>query len=275
LYVVLGYYHFLAVLAVLFAGIEQIAPRVPGQPLFRKGWVTDAVYLVVNSKYAAAVLSYLTALWVQRTDPIFAKQWLASWPWWVQFAALLVSIDFVKWCIHNLLHRIPFLWEFHKVHHSIVEMDWVGNWRFHWVEILVYKSILYAPTLCLGAPAEIALAVGVFDTLIGHFAHANVRWRVGWLKYVMNSPEMHIWHHNHPDCGPINRNFGLTLSVWDWLFGTAYVPREAPARLGFASVEQYPTGLLGQWWEPFRSLLGKSDFSTSEKRRPKARVAAR
>ena len=149
-----GYYHFLAVLAVLFAGMERIAPRVPSQPLFRQGWFVDAVYLVFNSKYAAVVLSYLTALWVQRTDPIFARQWLASWPWWVQFAALLVSIDFVKWLIHNLLHRVPFLWEFHKVHHSIIEMDWVGDWRFHWVEILVYNSILYAPTLCLGAPPQ-------------------------------------------------------------------------------------------------------------------------
>ena len=98
---------------------------------------------------------------------------------------------------------------------------------------------------------------------------------MGWLKYVINSPEMHIWHHNHPDCRPINRNFGLTLSVCDRLFGTPYVLREAPARLGFASVEQYPTGLLGQRWEPFGSLLAKAAFSISGKRRPKARVAAR
>jgi sterol desaturase/sphingolipid hydroxylase (fatty acid hydroxylase superfamily) len=141
--------------------------------------------------------------------------------------------------------------------------------------ILVYNSILYAPTLCLGAPAEIPLAVGVFVTFIGHFAHANVRWRMGWLKNVINSPEMHIWHHNHPDCGPMNRNFGLTLSVWDRLIGTACVPREAPAKLGFGSVEQHPTGLLGQWWEPFSSLLVKSVFSISGKRQPNARVAAR
>jgi sterol desaturase/sphingolipid hydroxylase (fatty acid hydroxylase superfamily) len=272
---VFSYYQFLAVLAVLFAGLERIAPRVPGQRLFRKGWLLDVVYLVFNSTYAAIVLSYLTALWVHRTDPVLARHWLANWPWWAQFLALLITIDFVKWCVHNLLHRVPLLWEFHKVHHSIVEMDWVGNWRFHWVEILVYNSILYAPTLCLGASAEIALTVGVFDTLIGHFAHANIRWRIGWLKYVINSPEMHIWHHNHPDCGPVNRNFGLTLSVWDWLFGTAYVPNLPPARLGFTSVEKYPAGLLSQWREPFASLPVKFSFLASGKRGPKAHVAAR
>jgi sterol desaturase/sphingolipid hydroxylase (fatty acid hydroxylase superfamily) len=179
---------------------------------------------------------------------------------------LLVSIDFIKWCTHNLLHRVPFLWAFHKVHHSIVDMDWMGDWRFHWVETVVYNTILYAPTLCLGVRGEVALAVGVFDTVIGHFAHANLRWRIGWLKYVINSPEMHLWHHNHPDCGPINRNFALTLSVWDWVFGTAHLPGEAPARLGFIGVERYPSALPGQWLEPFRTLIrGRADFKADRK----------
>ena len=170
---------------------------------------------------------------------------------------LLVAVDFLKWAIHNLLHRVPWLWEFHKVHHSIVEMDWMGDWRFHWVEILVYNSLLYAPVLCLGVRGEVALWVGVFDTLIGHFAHANLRWRIGPLKYVLNSPEMHLWHHNHPACGPVNRNFALTLSVWDWMFGTAFVPPQDPDRLGFDGVEEYPDQLPSQWLAPFRALLRK------------------
>ena len=81
------------------------------------------------------------------------------------------------------------------------------------------------------------------------------RWRVGWLKYIVNSPEMHLWHHNHPDCGPVNRNFALTLSVWDWLFGTAYLPGHAPERLGFDGIETYPAHLPGQWWEPVAALM--------------------
>jgi sterol desaturase/sphingolipid hydroxylase (fatty acid hydroxylase superfamily) len=43
---------------------------------------------------------------------------------------------------------------------------------------------------------------------------------------------MHVWHHVHPDAGPVNRNFGIALAIWDWLFGTAYVPAHAPERLG-------------------------------------------
>jgi sterol desaturase/sphingolipid hydroxylase (fatty acid hydroxylase superfamily) len=171
---------------------------------------------------------------------------MTEWPWGAQFLTILIGVDFLKWCIHNLLHRVPLLWEFHKVHHSITEMDWIGNWRFHWVEILVYNGLLYVPAALVGASGEAALAAGVFDTFIGHFAHANLRWRIGWLRFIINSPQMHIWHHNHPECGPINRNFGLTFSLWDWIFGTAYVPDHDPARLGFDGIEAYPASLPGQ-----------------------------
>jgi sterol desaturase/sphingolipid hydroxylase (fatty acid hydroxylase superfamily) len=255
---VLSYYQCLAGLAVLFIALERVWPRVADQRLLRRGWLSDAAYIVFNSKYVGILLGYVTALWLGHLNTIFARGWLASWPWWAQFGVLLVSIDFVKWSIHNLLHRVPWLWEFHKVHHSIVELDWIGDWRFHWGEILVYNGLLYAPTALLGARAEVALAVGVFDTLIGHFAHANLRWRIGWLKYVINSPQMHIWHHNHPDCGPANRNFALTLTVWDWLFGTAHLPEHDPARLGFEGIERYPGELPGQWWAPFRALMERS-----------------
>jgi sterol desaturase/sphingolipid hydroxylase (fatty acid hydroxylase superfamily) len=252
-----SYYHWLAGLALIFIGLERIWPRLAGQRLFRRGWLSDVAYLVFNSKYLGVLLGYVAVRWLGPLDAVFGGQRLASSPWWGQFGALLISIDFLKWAIHNLLHRVAWLWEFHKVHHSIVEMDWIGDWRFHWFEILVYNALLYAPTALLGVSREVALAVGVFDTLIGHFAHANLRWRIGWLKYLINSPEMHIWHHSHPASGPANRNFALTLSVWDWLFGTAYLPNHDPARLGFEGIERYPGELPGQWWAPFRILLGE------------------
>ena len=251
----LSYYNWLAGLAVLFMGLERLWPRMAGQRLLRRGWWSDAAYIVFNSKYLGVLLGYVTVLWIGRLDAVMPPAWARAWPWWLQFAVLLVAVDFLKWCIHNLLHRVPWLWEFHKVHHSIVEMDWLGDWRFHWGEILVYNGLLYVPTALLGARGEVALAVGVFDTLIGHFAHANLSWRIGGLKYLINSPEMHLWHHNHPECGPVNRNFALTLSVWDWMFGTAHVPAHDPARLGFAGVEAFPAELPGQWLAPLRALL--------------------
>ena len=64
-----------------------------------------------------------------------------------------------------------------------------------------------------------------------------------WMPYVFNSPEMHIWHHAHdlPEQHRHGVNFGLTLAVWDYLFGTAFVPHDGrDIRLGFPGVEQFP-----------------------------------
>ena len=69
---------------------------------------------------------------------------------------------------------------------------------------------------------------------------------------------MHIWHHARdlPADRPVGVNFGLSLSVWDWLFGTAYWPsdREMPERLGFAGIERYPEGLVGRFLWPLSKL---------------------
>lgn len=134
--------------------------------------------------------------------------------------------------MHNLLHRVPVLWELHKVHHSSDHLDWLSNWRFHPIEIFLYQTALYVPATLLGFRPEVLFACAVGSTVLGHWAHANLRWRCGWLKYVINTPEMHVWHHVHPSAGPVNRNFGVSFSIWDWLFGTAYAPDSDPQRLG-------------------------------------------
>ena len=97
----LNYYNWLAGLAALFVVLERLWPRLAGQPLFRRGWLSDMAYIVFNSKYLGVLLGYLTALWIGRLDAAFARAWARELPWWVQFAVLLVAIDFVKWCTHH------------------------------------------------------------------------------------------------------------------------------------------------------------------------------
>lgn len=71
----------------------------------------------------------------------------------------------------------------------------------------------------------------------------------GIMKYVFNSPEMHIWHHSYelPRERRWGVNFGLTLAIWDYLFRTAYIPHNGQdIRLGFPGVEEFPAGFVGQ-----------------------------
>ena len=91
--------------------------------------------------------------------------------------------------------------------------------------------------------------------LIGHLNHANLGWDYGVLKYFFNNPKMHIWHHAKalPEHAPYGVNFGLTLSLWDYLFGTAHVPSEGrDIELGFDGDEHFPKTFIEQEMYPWQ-----------------------
>ncbi len=249
------YWHWLAGLSLAFVVLERLAPRAPAQKMLRPGIATDLVYLVFNGHFLGVLLArgstpvarWFDAAMTARGIPIHLDV-ASSWPWAVQLVVAFVALDLMQWSIHNLLHRVPWLWELHKVHHSIRDMDFLGSLRFHFGEIIVYKSLLYVPLALLGVDGTALFVIAVVSTTIGHFNHANLRVRMGPLKYVLNGPEMHVWHHAHPSAGPTNRNFAINLSLWDWLFGTAYLPPEPgpPKTLGFEGIESFPTDPVRQ-----------------------------
>ena len=75
------------------------------------------------------------------------------------------------------------------------------------------------------------------------------------MKYLFNSPEMHIWHHAHdfPADRKYGMNFGLSLSLWDWIFGTAHIPADGrDIQLGFPGVSKFPKKFLGQITHGFK-----------------------
>jgi sterol desaturase/sphingolipid hydroxylase (fatty acid hydroxylase superfamily) len=73
------------------------------------------------------------------------------------------------------------------------------------------------------------------------------------MRYVLNSPRMHVWHHDVVQYGKGGQNFGQVLSIWDWLFKTVYWPsdREQPDRLGFEGMETYPRSVPARFVYPF------------------------
>jgi sterol desaturase/sphingolipid hydroxylase (fatty acid hydroxylase superfamily) len=186
---------------------------------------------------------------------------------------LFLVKDFVEWWVHRLLHRVPFLWEFHKVHHSVEQMGFAAHLRFHWMETLVYKSIVYIVLAFFGFGIDDFFFVHIFTIAIGHWNHANFRVRIGPLKYFLNNPNMHMWHHAYqlPENKPYGVNFGITLSLWDYLFGTDYIPFEGrDIRLGFPGLESFPRTFRGQVTYGFKiwrnkKLIKNSDEKVSRK----------
>jgi sterol desaturase/sphingolipid hydroxylase (fatty acid hydroxylase superfamily) len=248
-----------------FVLLERLIPWRKEQPMIREGFFSDVAFVLFNgyffsrlfySSLAVTIVFYFSktmerlGIWDALNSAVMRSQ-----PLWTQFLVLFFVQDFLKWCTHNLLHRVPALWAFHKVHHSVEVMDWMGNMRYHWMEVIVYNGLLFIPFTFLGFNPHLFYWTSIIEIVIGHFNHSNVNLNTKWLVYFVNCPRMHIWHHaDEPEA--VNKNFGIVLSVWDWIFGTAYMPIDrAPARLGFAEIAQYPSGFLRQYIFPVSLLF--------------------
>ena len=261
------YHHYLMILAVIFLILERLRPWRGAQRVLRPGLWTDALHLVFNGHFLGLWLSQVTvhtARWfADATGSVGMQEFLyggfvGDWPIALQVAVCFVGLDFVQWSVHNLLHRVPWLWEFHKVHHSILELDWIGNFRFHWMEIVVYKAAQYIPLALLGFDGGVLLAFAVFGTFMGFWNHSNIDLDIGPLKYVFNNPRMHAWHHDRDEVPiPPGVNFAINFSVWDWIFGTAWLPEtdRQPRRLGYDGVEHMPANFFVQESHPLSTAV--------------------
>lgn len=259
----------LLAISLLVFLLEASFPWRKEQKQLRRGLLSDLAHLVFNGHFLGVILFGLAhQLLLPALDGLSAATgfapasvaFAASWPLWLQIGVALVAIDFLQWLVHVLLHRVSFLWTFHQTHHSVVdgEMDWIVSFRFHWMEIVVYRSLLYVPLALLGFAPEAVMVHAIFGTLIGHLNHANLAWDYGPLRYVLNNPKMHLWHHDFDGDGKTTKNFGIIFSVWDWIFGTASMPGRPPARLGYAGVEDHPKDFLSQAvWPLSGKITGK------------------
>ncbi len=175
---------------------------------------------------------------------------ISEFPQWLQLLIFFILLDFVQWFTHILLHKIPALWQFHKVHHSVEEMGFAAHLRYHWMENVLYKPLKTFGVMVLGGfePSQ-AFVVHFLAIGIGHFNHSNIKITWGPLKYVFNNPVMHLWHHalNIPQRKLSGVNFGISLSLWDYLFGTNYIPEEdGGIPLGFDDMDKFPKDFVHQ-----------------------------
>ena len=179
---------------------------------------------------------------------------IENFPYWTQLFILFILKDFIQYFIHRLLHKVPFLWNFHKVHHSVKEMGFAAHLRFHWMETVVYRTIEYIPLALIGFGINDFILIHLFTLSWGHFNHSNLNVRLGIFKYIFNNPQMHIWHHSKkiPE-GKTGINFGLTLSIWDYIFKTSYIPSEGKnITLGFQGDENFPKNFIHQELYPLQ-----------------------
>jgi sterol desaturase/sphingolipid hydroxylase (fatty acid hydroxylase superfamily) len=202
---------------------ERVFPYDKGQRALRVGLFTDFVwYTLVQSYFLSLVIGWLIRQ-IDSTTGIGRLGLVSGWPVGAQIAFFWITHDFYIYWFHRLQHGNRWLWRTHEAHHSVKDVDFVAGSRSHPIEILINQTIEYAPIVLLGAHPDVALIKGVLDATWGMWIHSNIGVRTGILQYVVNGPEMHRWHHSLDYTGT-GFNFGTKLAIWDWMFGTAYLP---------------------------------------------------
>ena len=257
-----NYFYWLVGLSLAVWMLELAFPWRKDQPVLRRDFFLDGFYLFFNF-FLFSLIGYnaLSNVGVELFNKGLAAVGIknivaleiSAWPGWAQMMLLFVVADFLQWNIHRLLHTVPWLWEFHKVHHSAGEMGFAAHLRYHWMETVVYKGLQYIPLAMIGFGLQDFFIVHQITLAIGHFNHANLNITWGPLRYVFNSPVMHIWHHaKQLPPGVTGVNYGISLSVWDYLFGTVHLPRSGRDEpLGFAGDEAFPKNFSEQVLYPF------------------------
>ena len=125
--------------------LEMLFPWRKSQSIFRKDFWLDGFYMFFNFFIFSIVISGFYKILqlgfgdLGITDKSLALIDPSGWPLWLQLLAFFIVLDFVQWFTHVLLHKFPFLWKFHKVHHSVKEMGFAAHLRYHWMENVFYS----------------------------------------------------------------------------------------------------------------------------------------
>jgi sterol desaturase/sphingolipid hydroxylase (fatty acid hydroxylase superfamily) len=246
--VVSGYSHtllrfapYLIGMGVVFALLSWVSPCNAGKPWWdKRGLVTDLCYwfvVPVFSRYGRIGFTVLATVYlfgINTEKGILAYYDhghgpISELPYWWQVGLYLVGTEFVLYWIHRGFHSSR-LWRFHAVHHSTEDLEWVSASRFHPVNLLMGTVLVDVVVLLSGFSPDVFVVMAPFSLVTSGWVHANLNWTLGPFKYVLAGPVFHRWHH---DKATLGKNFASTFSLFDWMFGTFYMPEgKLPANYG-------------------------------------------
>lgn len=242
-----------SVIASLAFLCERVWPE-RDLPIMRRGFIADGCYVVLNILIRVIFTNTLAISLTSLGREVFppgAVNLVSDFPIWLQAVTIIVALDFVAYWIHRGKHHYDWWWRLHAIHHSSEDLDWFSSVRFHPVEKILDRVIYLLPLMVLGASEEAILALATVDALVASFAHANARLRFGPLNYVIVGPELHRIHHS-AEPQDQGRNFGNNIAIFDWIFGTATLRDEPPARYGLGDDTFDHENILSHLIYPFR-----------------------
>jgi sterol desaturase/sphingolipid hydroxylase (fatty acid hydroxylase superfamily) len=228
---------------------DAVAASFPGKVFLHPSAIVDYKYIVINQLLQVLVFGWFLLTVVTMTGWTTALLQAAFDAEGVGLAPdtgarvlvtvfTLLAVDFGLFFAHYLQHRIPLLWEFHKVHHSAQVLTPLTVLRMHPVDIMLNSLVTSALLgLCSGVFLYLYAGSVAVYTVLGsnvvvfvfffggyHLRHSHV-WVLfpNPIRRFISSPALHLIHHS-TDPKHYDKNMARIFTFWDWLFGTLYIP---------------------------------------------------
>ncbi len=239
---------------LLLQGISRLLFLLAGwlHPRERGASLTDLMWNLMNGA-ALSLLRFTAVAWVADRSTLGLVPTDALSAGWQQALVAFVLLDLSRYWLHRAGHRVPWLWTFHRVHHSAEHLDATTGLRMHVVDFLLLSGL---PIVLFGVlldtsgfegwviPAVLGIGV-VFDA----WQHANLpvdpkhpllrAWGL-----LLNHPHFHCWHHTR-DGARCDGNYSNTLIIWDRLFGTEVTGPRPPEAYGLEADQALRNDPLG------------------------------
>lgn len=231
--------------------LEQFIPAKQNQKTLASGVRHDFIWVLIKLFSHASILPlyllFLLYIYGRHLNFLTVTA-VADWPPIARIILALLVGDFVFWVTHIVRHKVQLLWHFHAVHHSQKELNFLTEYRVHPVDDAFIYTIGFIPIFMFEHSFITIVAIVWIRHWHTRIYHSNIRSNFGILRYILVTPQSHRIHHSiepeHRD-----KNYGLTFSIWDYLFGTQY-----------KGYDEYPDTGIEEHLFPFEQ--GRSKWDT-------------
>lgn len=157
---------------------------------------------------------------------------LSAAPFFLQFAVCLLLGEFLFYWFHRLCHENKFLWRLHEKHHSVERVYWMNAGTFNLLDLTLNFLFYCLPAALIQFDGNVLECILFFSAVTGLMEHANIHFEASGLNYLLNTAELHRWHHSVV-VTESKTNYGKALSVYDFVFRSfKYSPKTHVQKVG-------------------------------------------
>ncbi|MEO6404733.1 MAG: sterol desaturase family protein [Ferruginibacter sp.] len=215
-----------AILIGLFIILVMVETKFQLRKRVQSRWKRMFINLMVSiPAFVLLRLLFIPAMiWlaVKNQQWYFGLNYLYHQQTWVEAIIAFVLLDYSNYIWHILLHKLPFMWRFHLVHHTDLDLDITTAFRFHFGEMIASVFFRGAAIILIGASPLIVIIYEIAFEAATQFHHSNTKLPFRFekvLNYFFITPRMHGIHHSMIK-KETDSNYSIIFSCWDRIHKT-------------------------------------------------------